>query len=206
MRIGVDIDGVLNDISAWHLAFGAKYCSDHQIDRGIRDDEYYVKDVFSLTQMEADDFWFRYNLELIENIPSRPFASEVLERLRSEGHKIVILTARNNDYLRGEYAGKMDDYVILWLEKEHIPYDEIVTGSIHKATAAQDLALDLMIEDKLLNILEVSAFLPVLCFDQLHNRTIRGRNITRVYAWPQVYDWVHKRNPIGYLENHEEII
>ena len=27
MRIGVDVDGVLNDVAEWHFAYGSKFCT-----------------------------------------------------------------------------------------------------------------------------------------------------------------------------------
>ena len=36
MRIGVDVDGVLNDVAEWHFAYGSKFCTDHNINRQKR--------------------------------------------------------------------------------------------------------------------------------------------------------------------------
>ena len=36
MRIGIDIDGVLNDIAEWHFACGSKFCLENNINSGFR--------------------------------------------------------------------------------------------------------------------------------------------------------------------------
>lgn len=189
MRIGVDIDGVLNNISDWHLSYGSKYASLKGIDRGFHPDEYFVKDVFSFTDRERNEFWDQHMVKLAKTIDIRPFAVEVLHKLKEMGHTIVILTARNSDFLIGEYEGKMDDLVLEWLDKHGVPYDEIITDSTSKVSKCLEYSLDVMIEDKKKNILEISKHIPVLCFDQLHNRGVEGHNIHRVYTWYQVYDY-----------------
>ena len=40
MRIGIDIDGVLNDIGQWHYSCGFKFCIDNNIDRGFNPNKY----------------------------------------------------------------------------------------------------------------------------------------------------------------------
>ena len=57
MRIGVDIDGVLNDIGQWHYSCGFKFCIDNHIKRGFHPNEYMIEKQFELTDIENYKFW-----------------------------------------------------------------------------------------------------------------------------------------------------
>jgi capsule biosynthesis phosphatase len=60
-----------------------------------------------------------------------PGAVEYLNKLKSEGHYIIINTARNmltyNDSL-GKIIANQAPIVIEWLKKYNIPYDELLFG------------------------------------------------------------------------------
>lgn len=60
-----------------------------------------------------------------------PGAVETLKRLRTEGHYIIILTARNMstyDNNLGKVVANQAPIVIDWLKKYEIPYDELLFG------------------------------------------------------------------------------
>ncbi len=205
MRIGVDVDGVLNNISEWHISYGAKFCAENNIDRGKDISKYFVKDVFHLTELERDLFWKPNMINLVKNIPVRSFAAEVIHKLRKMGHTIVILTSRDNHFLYDEHAGRMDEYTVEWLKKHEIEYDEILTGSGSKIDTCLSNHIDVMIEDKDQNILEISKHIPVLCFDALHNQHVDGANIIRVYCWHDVLRYFEK-NDLSLSQDGLEVI
>lgn len=56
---------------------------------------------------------------------------ETLNRLREEGHYIIIMTARNMATLEnnvGKIIAKQGPVVFEWLEKYKVPYDELLFG------------------------------------------------------------------------------
>lgn len=187
MRIGVDIDGVLNDIASWHFNQGYKYCIDNNINRGFHPEKYMIEEQFELTEDENYKFWREYIFDLMISVKPRDYASYALKKIGEMGHTIVILTARDNRYLTNQYSNTMDFYIEEWLTKNNIPYDEIVSGSGSKKEKCQKNKLDIMIEDKASNVEKISECIPVLCFDAPHNRSISKENVTRVYSWYQIY-------------------
>ncbi len=189
MRIGVDIDGVLNDIGQWHYSCGFKFCIDNHIQRGFHPHEYMIEKQFELTDEENYKFWKEYIFDLMVSIPTRPYAGNILKILKEMGHEIVILTARDNRYLTNQYANTMNFYVEEWLHKNNIPYDEIVAGPGKKKDKCIKHKLDIMIEDKASNVLEISDVIPVLCFDAPYNLGIVKNNVHRVYSWYQIYQY-----------------
>ena len=52
MRIGVDIDGVFNDIAEWHYSCGFKLCCENNIDREFNPYKYMMEEQFNLTDEE----------------------------------------------------------------------------------------------------------------------------------------------------------
>lgn len=190
MKIGIDIDGVLNDVEEWHLAYGSKYCAIHNIKRDIHPDKYLIKDQFELTDEEEQVFWNEYVFDLVVAIPPRYFASEVIHKLREMGNKIIILSGRNGMKLPKECQHQNNFYVEEWLKKHNIEYDDILIDSTNKKQDCFDLGIDVMIEDKPSNVLAVSEDIPVLCFHTKYNRDLMGKNIIRVYSWYEIYSYL----------------
>ena len=190
MRIGVDLDGVLNDVAEWHFACGSKFCLEQNINRGFNPKGYYMEEQFNLSSDENNEFWRQYIFDLLIAIPPRPYASEVIHKLRKDGHKIIILSARDNQYLTHQYSGMIDYYVRSWLDKYNIEYDEIVINTSNKREKCLSIGLDLMIEDKASNVDDISKIIPVMVFDAPYNGGCTGKNVIRVYSWYQIYQEV----------------
>lgn len=189
MRIGVDIDGVLNDIGEWHYSCGFKFCIENNIDRGFNPYKYMMEEQFGLTDEENYRFWKEYIFDLMVSIPTRPYAAKVLGLLREMGHEIVILTARDNRYLTNQYEDTMNFYVEEWLNKNNIPYDEIIAGPGRKKDKCIKNNIDIMVEDKASNVVSISDVIPVLCFDAPYNLDVDKENVIRVYSWYQIYKY-----------------
>lgn len=189
MRIGVDIDGVLNNVGEWHYSCGFKFCIENHIDRGFDPYKYMMEEQFNLTDEENYKFWKEYIFDLMVSIPTRPYAGKVLQLLKEMGHEIVILTARDNRFLTNQYSNTMNFYVEEWLNKNSIPYDEIIAGASSKKDKCIKNKLDIMIEDKASNVIKISEIIPVLCFDAPYNLDVNKENVTRVYSWYQIYKY-----------------
>lgn len=196
MRIGIDIDGVLNDVGQWHYSCGYKFCIDNNIDRGFNPNKYLIEEQFFLTEEENNKFWKEYIFDLMVSIPMRPYAARVISSLKDMGHEIVILSARDNRYLTNQYADTMNFYVEEWLKKNDIEYDEILAGPGNKKEKCLKNNIDIMIEDKANNVEEISEHIPVLCFDAPYNSEVNKENVLRVYSWFQIYKYFLDKNNV----------
>ena len=186
MRIGVDIDGVLNDIGQWHYSCGFKFCIENNITRGFNPNKYLIEEQFFLTDKENNKFWKEYIFDLMVSIPTRPYAARIVNSLRDMGHEIIILSARDNRYLTNQYANTMNFYVEQWLSKNNIEYDEIIAGPGNKKDKCLNNKIDIDDKDK---VYKEEDHIPVLCFDAPYNIGIEKNNIQRVYSWYQIYDY-----------------
>ncbi len=190
MKIGVDIDGVLTDIDHWRLEAGSRYFA--EFGKGIVDPSGPdIKEIFGVSAEETQRFWDRYFPEYLAE-PARRYAGEVLNKLREEGHEVVIITARWSSTWQNAQGELMRRTVKAWLEKNGIGYDELVFSAKDKRENCRDYGIDVMIEDDAENIAQLAEELPILCVDADHNRCCEGRNVTRVYTWYDIYLKIHE--------------
>ena len=92
MRIGIDIDGVLTDIEQFVIDYISKYCVENKIKYNIGDYDYNYSKTFNITDEQEEYFWNEYLEYYAINEKARPFAAEVINKLREDGHSEKLAT------------------------------------------------------------------------------------------------------------------
>ena len=192
MRIGIDIDGVLTNIERFIVDYGTKFCIENNLPIEIETGCYDETEAFHWTEEQTLKFWNEYLVYYATKYPARDFASEVIHKLKEEGHEIYIVTARNEYGMPNEYYGKMRELVDLWLKDNDICYDKIIYTEGSKLPYCVGNYVELLIEDSPEQIKNVAEKLPVFCFDNQYNKSVDGKNITRVFSWYDVYNKIKK--------------
>jgi len=192
MKIGIDIDGVLVDIERFMCDYATKFCIENNIPIDINVGEYDERKSFNWTDEQATKFWNEYLEYYATKYPAREFASEIIKKLKQEGHEIYIITARNEDGLPEKTYGMMKEFISGWLRDNNIVYDRIIYTEGSKLPYCIGNYIEIMIEDWDYNVKDISTKIPVLCFDCNYNRGLEGKNITRVYSWYDIYDKISK--------------
>lgn len=193
MRIGIDIDGVLTDMERFLADYGSKFCVENDISLNIENIEYDEFKTFNWTEEQGIKFWNEYIIYYATKYPARDLASEVIKKLKEEGHEIYIITARNDYGVPKEYIGKMRDEIVpRWLKENEIPYNKIIYTEGSKLPYVVGNYIELMIEDSPINIVDISSKVPTFCYNNLYNKDVKGENITRVYSWYDIYDKIKK--------------
>lgn len=192
MRIGIDIDGVLTNIEEFVADYEVKFCYENSLSYRVNLKEYDDGKALGISAENSEKFWNKYIKYYATEYRARDFASEVIKKLKEDGHEIYIITARNEYGLTGEDYGKMKQFVREWLEKNNIYYDKIVYTEESKLPYCIGNYIDIMIEDKPENIKEISTKIPVLCYNCTYNKDIKGKNITRVYSWYDIYNKIEQ--------------
>ena len=187
MNIGIDIDGVLTNDDDYILDFTSKYCYEHDL-KGFDNANLYEYRKLNWDENTINDYRKEFFLNYIKNEPARKFASEVIKKLRDEGNKIFIISAR---YKTAEY-GKINnenvrECTLDWLRKNKIEYDKIIFTKPPKVNEILENKIDIMIEDSPTTINELVKVVKVLYYDTRYNRSIEHENITRVYSWYDIY-------------------
>ncbi len=186
MKIGIDIDGVLTDFEKWQLEVGSKFFIKYNKNI-VNPSGYDSEDVFDVTKEMDSCFWHDYLYDYAKNEPARKFAGEVINKLKDLGYEIYIITAR---YLtdRNDQLGKeMRNIVIKWLKENNINYNKIIFSPEDKFEICKENNINIMIEDKVENINNISKIIPVVCFNASYNKICNGKNIYRTYTWYDVY-------------------
>lgn len=189
MRIGIDIDGVLINTEEFIADYEIKFCYENDLSYQVNLTEYDEAKALGISAKNCEKFWNKYMKYYATEYRARDFASEVIQKLKEDGHEIYIVTARNEYGLTGDDYGKMKYFVSEWLEKNNIYYDKIVYTEGSKLPYCIGNYIDVMIEDCGKNIKDIATKIAVLCYNCNYNANIKGKNITRVYSW---YDIYHK--------------
>ncbi len=186
MRIGIDIDGVLTDFEKWQLDVGSKFFLKYNKNIVVPDG--YDSDVvFNVTKEMDSEFWNEYLYDYAQNEPARKFSNEVIDKLRRKGYEIYIITARYLTDKNNDLGKEMRKIVKDWLKNNKINYDKIIFSPEDKLEICKENNIDIMIEDKVENINNISKIIPVICFNAGYNKMCSGKNIFRAYTWYDVY-------------------
>lgn len=185
MKIGIDIDGVLTNIIRYICDYGSKYFFEKYGKLDININAWSIKDMFRVTDDEDKECWLTLVKDYSINEPARPFAAEIIKKMREENNEIYIITARGACKWEDE-EGVMNKLLQLWLKNNDIQYDKLIISN-DKLDVCKKYGIDIMIEDKTENICSISTELPVICFDENHNKNLNGKNIYRAYSWYDVY-------------------
>ena len=194
MNIGIDIDGVVNDLSLFHIACGTKFCFENNISFTINEHAMDSRDIFSWGGVIDNIFWENYYLKLLL-YPDfvRSYVAHATHILRSYGHKLFIISARKDSDLPYFEKRTMFDLTEMYLHNCKINYNELFLNE-NKWQLIKRLNIHLMIEDDPLFFLssQASYSMPLMCFSTPYNQNIFERNVIRVYSWYDILSKIKK--------------
>ena len=163
MRIGVDIDGVLTDLSSYLFDYGIDFFYKRGMEL-VNPKGYEVKGMFDADEKLTYEFWTE-NLPRYFSMPARNKASEIIKKLQKEGHKIIIITARGSGKDEDTLGKNETQFVTTkWLSMNGIVPDELVFSDNGKLDICLEKNVDLMIDDMPYNLLEVSSKIKCICY------------------------------------------
>ncbi len=179
MRIGIDLDNTLCNTSTIINELASTYATSHNINQ---------EDIFSNIEIK-DDFFIQNMTNIFKDVPIKNNASEVLRYLKEKGHELYVITARSNHFTSKEID--IIEPTMNWLNNHKISIDKIITDSygIDKATTCLDNKIDIMIDDDLHNIEEISKVgIKCILFDDNNKYNIDNR----VTNWLEVKDIIER--------------
>ena len=189
MNIGIDIDGVLTNYEREALDYATKMCVEEKWPINIKLNEYNEQKAFDWNEEQAMKFWNKYLIKYFSETPVRTFAPEVIEKLRQEGDKIFIITARDNYGVPSEACGKEQEITKKWLDSNNIKYEKLIFSKDEdKLKQCIQNNVDIMIEDSPKNIEKISKQIKVIKFDCQYNKRVNGENIITAYSWYHIYN------------------
>lgn len=196
MKIGVDCDGVLTDMSAYIFEYGEKYFKRKPVNM----DAYNTAEIFDCTEKEEFRFGIRYFFTYCKKWPPRKGAAQVLNRLIKDNNELYEITARKFVTMKNPLGWYSKRVFVKWLAKHNFHFQDIYFCSednspSDKLRGCRKYDVDIMIDDKP----EVALYLAengvkVLLYDTRYNQGLVHDNITRVYNWKEIYKEIRKND------------
>lgn len=189
MIIGIDIDDTITDTYEVMMNYAQEYTLDVLGREPIINEtnscqnHLYTQYLHNWGKEEDIRFLELYYEKVVKEVRPRTLAIKYLNKLKEEGHKIILITAR----WETEYA----DITTLtkeWLKENNVPYDKLVVNAENKQIAAKQENLDIFIDDSFKNC-QMVADIGVKSFlmDSRTNRNLEDERIKRLYSWPHFY-------------------
>ena len=156
MRIGLDIDDVIFNTSNYI----------ESVIEALNDDELYrIKaDIMrgDASIPKVKEFLTKYLTRAIINARAMDNAAEVIDKLRNNKNKIILITARGDENFPGTEALTEEA-----LSRAGIIYDEIVYNSSNKAEACLKYGVEIFVDDSPKNCKDVlnKLKIPVIGFE-----------------------------------------
>lgn len=195
MRIGIDVDGVLTELNRFTTDYLTKYLVKNNIDYQIGKADSVVYAAFGIDEKIEDDFWEEYLDLYARKVRACAFVSEVIKKLKEDGHEIYIVTARWLTNRDDEVGEDMRNKVKVWLCENDIIYDKLIFTKAKKEKKLDEIKefkIDLMIEDSPKNIEDLSKVVPMICYHAEYNKDFNFENTTRCFSWYDIYHAIKK--------------
>lgn len=188
MNIGVDIDNVLSNFNEVLLKEFIAYDKVLRNSGIVNKNAYITRGMFDWTKEEFDNFYYKNIERIAKSLNIIEGADFYIKKLRQDGHKIYIITGRDN----GEYSNPFE-MTLNWLKKYNIEYDEIFfTNNLsddEKAKVCLKNNVKIMIDDSKNNSYAVAkAGITALLMDTEYNRN--AKDLIRVHNWQEIYEYI----------------
>lgn len=196
MNIGIDIDDTISETFEALIPYAQKYTIEDlkrksNIDlRGDLSNHLYIVDVNGWNESEAIKFWKKYYGEVLKEVNIKKFAAETIKRLRKEGHKIYLITARWE--MRADNVKQITEQ---WLKDNNVEYDELILNASDKLSIAKEKNIDIFVDDSFKNCKTIvdGTNAKVYLMNSKINEELNDENIKRVYSWPEVYSEINQK-------------
>lgn len=189
MNIGIDIDNTITEVQ--EELNNAAYEYAIKLGKNIKNAENPFEDIknngdtykkkFQFSYEELKYFLKNIQEEITNMAKPRENATETINRLRKDGHKIIIITARDSEFHDDPYLLSKN-----WLDKNNIEYDKLIVNAREKGTVCKNENIDLFIDDQLNNCLDVlKQGIKVI---RISNENCTNKDIVDLNDWIKIYN------------------
>lgn len=174
MKIGLDIDNVLND-------FDGKVLSEYKKFTNNKDLKYADIDWRSAELQE----YLNNNMEQISLLlPMRRNTKYYMDKLLEDGHKLILITHRVYPHYNNPYEVTKE-----WLEKHKINYSELILSKhSNKSEECKENNIDIMVDDRVSQCEKMIAD-GINCYVMLtkYNKS-KAKNMKKISSWKNLYE------------------
>ena len=201
MNIGIDIDNVISNFNETLKEEFLKHDKELRNTGIVNPNLHMTKGMFDWSEDEIWGFYLENIERIAKSLEVKPGAKEYIDKLKEDGHMIVIITGRDN----GDYA---DPWNITenWLKQKEIKYDKLIITDAYKNNKPAKTEkcfennIDIMIDDSIHNCMDcIENNITTLLMDTPYNRA--EKDMIRVNNWEEVYEFIknYKRKKINVI-------
>ena len=190
MKIGIDCDGVLTDMTAYICEYGEKWFKR----KPVNPSGYSTAEVFGCTEKEELRFGLKYFFVYCKKWPPRSQAVEVNRKLREQGYELYEITARKFVMMKNPLGWYSRHLFKKWIKKHGFKFDGVhFCSESHspedKLEGCRRFQVDVMIDDRPEVVLYLAnKGIKVLMVDAGYNQDVSHPNVVRVYDWNEIYE------------------
>lgn len=189
MNIGIDIDNVISNFNDVLLEEFLKHDKELR-NTGIVDNSKYIsRGMFDWSELETKEF-YNSNIERIAiNLDLVNDAKKYIDKLKTNGNRIIIITGRNNGEYSEPYQMTKD-----WLFKQGINYDKLILTNAYKHHEKADICLeeniDIMVDDSV-HVCEecLNKNIKSILFGTPYNK--QEMRFKRMDNWNDIYNYIN---------------
>ena len=182
MNIGIDVDGVIMDTEKWFRAYAEIFDLDNNGKGKIYPEEFLFQRKYDWSDETTNKFVEQYGFYIEEKAPLMPCVKLVLDKLKKDGHKLILITAR------GTFGKKEEKLTLKVLRKNKLKFDKIYLSSHDKANICKKENIDYMIDDSPINVKNIlDNNIKCIYFRAQGSEIISHKNLTEVHSWGEIY-------------------
>lgn len=188
MKIGIDIDNTITNTVVTVKEYVKKYHKDIlKKELEIYDNEVSTRKLSNWSNDEYLDFKTHYLEEALINVKVKDNASNIIKKIKSDGHEIHLITARDSSVFKTPY-----ETTEKFLKDNDIVYDKLNVGNMTKKDYCIKNNIDIMIEDDPRHIESFIDSIPVIIYDEPYNKQCVAKNFYKASDWNQIYEIINK--------------
>ena len=182
--IGIDIDDTITNSNRVVRYYISKYSHDKELKKNV---EGIIRGSYV---SDGTKKFYKKHSEIIGNqIKVKKNAREMINKLHDEGHKIIIVTARNNDYYNDAYKFSYE-----YLTRNGIVFDKLITDQVYKKETCKKEKIDIMIDDAIDTVDSTQEIgIKSILFDSSINKNKKTK-AKRLNNWIAVYKYIVKNS------------
>lgn len=180
MKIGIDIDDTMTDTFDYLMPYIAEF---FEVDINyLKDNNISYSNLPEKMKKRGLEFGKKYYDKVIPNTPFKPKVAEYIDKIKTLGHEIIVITARDKTLYTDEYKTTIEE-----LNKNKINYDKLICD-FDKAKICKNEKIDLFIDDSIVNCEKVSNLgIETILFNSKSN--IKNKTtLYRVDTWKEIYE------------------
>ena len=182
LNIGIDIDDTITDTFDYLMYYVADYFNFNI--------NYLIKNNISYSNLPKEckeyekDFSIKTYERILNDVPVKSDAIEIIQKLKENGFNIYIITARDNTIFKHPYEATEEQ-----LKLHGIYYDKLIC-TFDKKQACIDNEIDLLIDDSIRTLDAVSEIgVNTLLFESKINNSVKSKH-DRVSNWKSLFDYI----------------